>query len=119
MPSCRSIIAQLVHIFDHAHSASPAKIRLQQLRKDITAVEDDHLDTMLTCFDDHWEQALRYLRKKGMGKHRRGSHSESGRRLRRRLEKNHDGRRSATTRQHYMQISQAMQCLALDIADFI
>jgi hypothetical protein len=54
-------------------------------------------------FDDHWDQALRYLRKKGMGKHRRGSNSESGMRLLRRLEKNHDGLRSAATRQHYIQ----------------
>jgi hypothetical protein len=34
-----------------------------------------------------------------MGKHRHGSNSESGMRLLRRLEKNHDGLRSATTRQ--------------------
>jgi len=39
-----------------------------------------------------------------MGKHRRGSTSESGMRLLRRLEKNHDGIRSAATRQHYIQI---------------
>ena len=69
-------------------------------------------------FDDHWDQALRYLRKKGMGKHRRGSNSESGMRLLRRLEKNHDGIRSAATRQHYMQIYQAITYLSLDIAEF-
>ena len=54
-----------------------------------------------------------------MGKHRCGSNSESGMRLLRRLEKNHDGIRSATTRQHYMQIYQAMKYLSLDIADFL
>src|SRR5919109_600331 len=74
---------------------------------------------ILQFFDDHWEQALRYLRKKGMGTHRRGSNSESGMRLLRRLEKNHDGIRSAATRQHYIQIYQAMKYLSLDIADFI
>jgi len=115
----RSIIRQLVNIFDHAHSAAQAKLRLQQLRKEINAVDDDHLQKILTFFDDHWEQALRYLRKKGMGKHRRGSNSESGRRLLRRLEKNHDGIRSAATRQHYMQIYQAIKYLSLDIAAFI
>ena len=77
----RSIIRQLVNIFDHAHSEAQAKLRLQQLRKEINAVDDDHLQKILTFFDDHWEQALRYLRKKGMGKHRRGSNSESGMRL--------------------------------------
>ena len=115
----RSIIRQLVHIFDQAHSEAQAKLRLPQLRKDIHAMEDPHLEKIPRFFDDHWDQALRYLRKKGMGKHRRGSNSESGMRLLRRLEKNHDGIRSAATRQHYIQIYQAMKYLSLDIADFI
>jgi len=114
-----SIIRQLVHIFDHSHSEAQAKMRLQQLRKDIRAVDNDYLDKIPQFFDAHWEQALRYLRKKGMGKHRRGSNSESGMRLLRRLEKNHDGIRSAATRQHYMQIYQAIKYLSLDIAEFI
>ena len=117
--SFRSIIRQLVNIFDHSHSEAQAKLRLQQLRKDIRTVDDDHLEKILTFFDDHWDQALRYLRKKGMGKHRRGSNSESGMRLLRRLEKNHDGIRSAATRQHYIQIYQAIKYLSLDIAAFI
>jgi hypothetical protein len=117
--SFRSIIRQLVNIFDHSHSEAQAKIRLKQLRKDIQAVDDDHLDKILIFFDDHWDHALRYLRKKGMGKHRRGSNSESGMRLLRRLEKNHDGIRSAATRQHYIQIYQAIKYLSLDIAEFI
>jgi Transposase len=117
--SFRNIIRQLVNIFDHSHSDAQAKRRLPQLRKDIRAVDDDHLEKILTFFDDHWDQALRYLRQKGMGKHRRGSNSESGMRLLRRLEKNHDGIRSAQTRQHYIQIYQAIKYLSLDIADFI
>jgi hypothetical protein len=96
-----------------------AKIRLLQLRQDIRAVNDEHLEKILTFLDDHWEQALRYLRKKGMGTHRRSSNSESGMRLLRRLEKNHDGIRSAATRQHYIQIYQAIKYLSLDIAEFI
>ena len=115
----RNIIQQLVHIFDHSHSEAQAKIRLQQLRMEIRAVDDDHLEKILTFFDDHWDQALRYLRKKGMGTHRRSSNSESGMRLLRRLEKNHDGIRSAATRQHYIQLYQAIKYLSLDIAEFI
>jgi hypothetical protein len=115
----RSIIRQLVNLFDHSHSNAQAKIRLLQLRHDIGAVNDDHLEKILTFLDDHWEHALRYLRKKGMGTHRRGSNSESGMRLLRRLEKNHDGIRSAVTRQHYIQIYQAIKYLSLDIAEFI
>jgi len=115
----RHIIRQLVNIFDHTHSEAQARLRLKQLRQDIHALEDKNLEKILTFFDDHWEHALRYLRKKGMGKHRRGSNSESGMRLLRRLEKNHDGIRSATTRQHYIQIYQAIKYLSLDIADFL
>src|SRR3989441_1097122 len=117
--SFRSLIRQLVTLFDHSHSEAQAKLRLKQLRKDIQAVEDPHLDKIVQFLDDHWAQALRYLRKKGMGKHRRGSNSESGMRLLRRLEKNHDGIRSATTRQHYIQIYQAIKYLSLDVADFL
>jgi hypothetical protein len=117
--SFRNIIRQLVNIFDHAHSEAQAKLRLQQLRQDIHVLEDRHLDKIPQFFDDHWDHALRYLRKKGMGKHRRGSNSESGMRLLRRLEKNHDGIRSAATRQYYIQIYQAMKYLSLDVADFI
>ena len=60
---CRSIIRQLVNLFDHSHSEAQAKLRLQQLRKEIRAVDDAHLEKILTFFDDPWEQALRYLRK--------------------------------------------------------
>src|SRR2546425_12932310 len=115
----RSIIRQLVNIFDHSHSEAQAKRRLQQLRQEIQALEDPHLGKIPQFFDDHWDQALRYLRKKGMGKHKRGSNSESGMRLLRRLEKNHDGIRSAATRQYYIQIYQAMKDLSLDVTDFI
>jgi transposase len=79
--SFRNRIRQLVNIVDHSHSEAQARLRLQQLRRDIQAVEDKNLEKMLTFFDDHWDQALRYLRKKGMGTHRRGSNSESGMRL--------------------------------------
>ena len=117
--SFRHIIRQLVHIFDHTHSEAQAKLRLHQLRQDIQVLEDRPLVKIPQFFDDHWEQALRYLRKKGMGTHRRGSNSESGMRLLRRLEKNHDGVRSAATRQHYIQIYQAIKYLSLDVADFL
>lgn len=115
----RDIMRQLGTIFAHSHSEAQAKLRRKQLRKDIHAVADGHLEQILQCLDTHWDHALRYLRKKGMGKHRRGSNSASGMRRRRRREQNHDGLRSAATRQHYMQSYQAIQSLSLDIADFI
>jgi transposase len=62
----RSIIRQLGNSFDHAHSEAQAKRQLQQLRKDIQASTDHHLEKIPQFFDDHWEQALRYLRQKGI-----------------------------------------------------
>jgi hypothetical protein len=115
----RNRIRPLVPLFDPAHSAAQAQRRLKQLRQDIHALEDQPREKILPFFDDHGDQALRYLKKKGMGTHRRGSNSESGMRLLRRLEQNHDGIRSATTRQHDIQIYQAMKYLSLDIAEFI
>ena len=63
----RSIIRQLGNLFDYSHSEAQAKLKLKQLRQEINAVDDNHLHKILTFFDDHWDQALRYLRKKGMG----------------------------------------------------
>ena len=117
--SFRNIIRQLVNIFDHSHSESQVKLRLKQLRTDIQEAQAKHLDKILQFLDDHGVQVFAYLKKRGMGKHRRGSNSESGMRLLRRLEKNHDGIRSATTRQYYIQIYQAIKYLSLDIAEFV
>jgi hypothetical protein len=117
--SFRHIMRPRVHLFDSTPSEAQARLILQQRRQAINTLEDRNLEKMLTFFDAHWEQAMRSLRTKGMGKHRRGSNSESGRRLLRRLEKNHDGIRSVTTRQYYIQIYQAMKYLSLDIAAFL
>lgn len=59
--SFRSLIRQLVTLFDQAHSEAQAKRRFKQLSKDIQAMKDPHLDKILHFFDDHWDQALRYL----------------------------------------------------------
>ena len=50
MHSFRTMIRQLVHIVDHAHSAAHATLRLQQLRKAIQALEDPHLDKIPQFF---------------------------------------------------------------------
>jgi hypothetical protein len=59
VPHCRSILRQLVHIFDHTHSEAQATRRLQQLRKDIQAMDAPPLEKSPQCFDAPWEQAWR------------------------------------------------------------
>jgi hypothetical protein len=56
--SFRNIIRQLVNLFDHSHCESQAKLRVKQLRTDIGAAEDKHLDKILQFLDDHWDQAF-------------------------------------------------------------
>jgi len=117
--SFRHIIRQLVNIFDHAHSEAHAKLRLHQLRKDIHALEDQHLNKIPQFFDDHWSKPCGIYGKRawapiGVGPTpSRGCGCSAGWR------KTMIGIRSAATRQHYIQIYQAMKYLSLDIADFI
>lgn len=117
--SFRSMIRQLVSIFDRTHGEAQAKLRLHQRRQDSHVLEDRHLAKIPHFFDAHGDHAVRHLRKKGMGKHRRGANSESGRRLLRRREKNHDGIRSAATRRHDMQSYQAIKSLSWGVAGFL
>ena len=44
----RSIIRQLINSFDHSHSEAQAKSKLKQLRQEINAVDDDHLQKILS-----------------------------------------------------------------------
>jgi len=104
VPSGRHISRPLGHRFDPAPSEAPAKLRLPPRRQESHALADQHLEQISQCFAAHWAHAWRSLRHKGMGQHRRGANAASGMRLLRRLAKNHDGSRSAATRQLYMQI---------------
>ena len=115
----RSVISQIVNIFDHSNTEIQAEVKLRNLRTQIEKLENSHMNKIAKFFSDHWDDAMRYLRKKGLAKYRRSSNSESGMRLLRRLEKNHDGIRSATTRKHYIKIYQAIKYLSTDVADFI
>jgi len=115
----RSVISQIVNIFDHSNTEIQAEVKLRNLKNQIGQLENSYLDKIAKFFSDHWNDAMQYLRKRGMAKYRRSSNSESGMRLLRRLEKNHDGIRSAATRKHYIKIYQAIKYLSADVADFI
>jgi hypothetical protein len=115
----RSVISQIVNIFDHSNTEIQAEIKLKNLKNQIEQLENSYLDKIVKFFSDHWNEAMQYLRKKGLAKYPRSSNSESGMRVLRRLEKNHDGIRSAETRKHYIKIYQAITYLSVDVADFI
>ena len=115
----RGYIRQLVNIFDHSNSELTAEIKLRTLRKQIDKTENKHLLKIPKFFDDHWNQAMHYLKKKGPGKYRRSSNSESGMRILRRLERNHDGIRTESSRKNYVKIYQTIKYLSVDITDFL
>lgn len=115
----RSVITQIVNIFDHSNTEIQAEVKLRKLKNQIERLENGYLNKIVKFFSDHWNEAMQYLRKKGLAKYPRSSNSESGMRVLRRLEKNHDGIRSAETRKHYVKIYQAIKYLSTDAADFI
>lgn len=115
----RAIIRQVVNIFDHSNTEIQAKTKLKQLKFQIEKMESSYLLKISKFFDDHWIEAMQYLRKRGLAKHRRSSNSESGMRILRRLEKNHDGIRSERTRKNYIKIYQMIKYLSKDVTDFI
>lgn len=115
----RSIISQITNIFDHSNTERQAEIKLKGLKNQVDKLDNRYLDKTVKFISDHWDAAMQYLRKKGLGKYRRSSNSESGMRLLRRLEKNHDGIRSVETRKHYIKIYQAIKYLSTDVTEFI
>lgn len=115
----RSILRQLVNVFDHSSTELQAQIKLKNLKSQIDQSESSHLAKIPQFFNEHWLQAMQYLKKRGLGKYRRSSNSESGMRLLRRLEKNHDGIRSERTRKNYIKIYQMIKYLCADVSDFL
>lgn len=114
----RAIIKSIVSIFDKSCSEEVAKIKLKILREKVNDINNKHYCKIIKFFEEHWEEAMQYLKKDGTNK--RSSNSESGMRLLRRLEKNHDGIRSEVTRKNYIKIYQVIRYIKnADIADFI
>ena len=113
----RSVLNNIVSIFDKSKTDSSAKGKLTKLRKKISGMENKHFTKIIKFFENHWQEAMQYL--KGEEELKRGSNSESGMRLLRRLEKNHDGIRSKETRKTYVKIYQTIRYLSGDVANFI
>jgi len=115
----RSVICQIINIFDFSNTEVQAEIKYKNLKDQIGKAENSHLDKICKFFDQHWDEAMQYLRKRGLAKYRRSSNSESGMRMLRRLEKNHDGIRSEVTRKNYIKIYQIIKYLSADVTDFL
>jgi hypothetical protein len=115
----RKIIKRVVSLFDKSNSELQAKVKLKALKIKIEKMENAQLSKVPKFLTDHWNEAMQYLKKRGPAKARRSSNSESGMRILRRLEKNHDGIRSERTRKHYIKIYQSIKYLSKDLTDFL
>ena len=115
----RAIIRQLVNIFDRSNTEIQAEVKLKNLKRQVDDLENKFLDKIVKFFNDHWDQAMHYIKKKGPAKYKRFSNSEPGMRILRKLEKSHDGIRSKKTRKDYIKIFQSVKYLSMDMADFI
>lgn len=118
LKSFRSIINNLVSLFDKSETEESGKAKLQRLREKTSTMENGHYNKIIKFLGDHWDEAMNYLKCNGACK--RASNSEAGMRLLRRLEKNHDGIRSEVTRKYYIKIYQQINYFSnSDIADFL
>jgi hypothetical protein len=86
----RSVIRQIVNIFGHLNTEIQAEIKLKNLKSQIEPIENSYLNRITKFFDEHRQEAMQFLRKRGLAKYPRSSNSESGMRILRRPEKNHD-----------------------------
>ncbi|MBF0208167.1 MAG: hypothetical protein HQK53_14915 [Oligoflexia bacterium] len=113
----RVIIKNIVNLFDKSETELSAKQKFKRLKEKIDSENNKCYSKIINFFEEHWEEAMQYLiNDENRG---RASNSESGMRLLRRLEKNHDGIRSAATRKHYIKIYQTIKYFHEDVADFI
>ena len=100
---------RLWHIFEDSQDEQQARealAALKQLPVDPTHPEPFH--KVLSFLDAHFEWMTAYLRHEGV---KRNSLAESGMRVLRRLEVEHDGFRSATGRSNCLRIYQAVKYL--------
>jgi len=84
----RSVISRIVNISDHSNTEIQAEVKLRNLKNQIERLENGYLNKTVKFFSDHRNEAMQYLRKKGLAKYTRSSNSESGMRVLRRRPKN-------------------------------
>jgi hypothetical protein len=83
----RTVICHIVNISDYPNTEVQAEIKLKNLKRRIGPIGNKYLNKISIFSDEHWQEAMQFLRKRGLAKHGRSSDSESGMRILRRMEK--------------------------------
>ncbi len=105
----RAFLGGVWHIFEDSQDEQEAREALAALKQlPIDPTHPEPFQKVLSFLDDHFEWMTAYLRHEGV---KRNSLAESGMRVLRRLEVEHDGFRSATGRGNCLRIYQAVKYL--------
>lgn len=104
----RAFLSGVWHIFEDSQDEDEARQALNELKAQEGAAESDHHRRAVKFLDDTFDQATTYLREEDV---KRNSLAESGMRVLRRLEQEHDGFRGDDSRDDFLRIYQAVKYL--------
>jgi hypothetical protein len=112
MSFLRGFLDKVWAIFEGPTTEAQAIAKLAELKEYAAFNEDDGYTKSLSFLEEHFQNMTTFLRVPGV---QRNSLAESGMRVLRRLERNHDGFRSDTGRQNALKIYQAVMYLGWSI----
>ena len=112
MSFLRSFLLKVWAIFEGPTSEAEAQAKLAELKQSVAYHEQDGYTKAVSFLDEHFKNMTTFLRVPGV---QRNSLAESGMRVLRRLERNHDGFRSDKGRQNALKIYQAVTYLGWSI----
>ena len=112
MSFLRSFLPQVWAIFEGPTTEAEAQAKLAELKQTVAYHERDGYTKAVAFLDEHFKNMTTFLRVPGV---QRNSLAESGMRVLRRLERNHDGFRSDKGRQNALKIYQAVTYLGWSI----
>jgi hypothetical protein len=112
MSFLRGFLLKVWAVFEGPTTEAEAQAKLAELKKYAAHHEDDGYTKSISFLDEHFKQMTTFLRVPGV---QRNSLAESGMRVLRRLERNHDGFRSDKSRQNALKIYQAVMYLGWSI----
>lgn len=112
MSFLRGFLHKVWAIFEGPITEAEAQAKLAELKQYAAHHEDDGYTKSISFLDDHFKNMTTFLRVPGV---QRNSLAETGMRVLRRLERNHDGFRSDKGRQNALRIYQAVTYLGWTI----
>lgn len=113
MSKMRNFLLSVWHLFRDSKTEAEARKALEEVKQlKIEPKAEEALEKVHSFLDDNFDEMITYLKVPGV---RRNSLSESGMRVLRRLEVEHDGFRSEKGRQNCLKIYQAVKYLGWSV----